>query len=154
MLVEKLEQIIENWNNQETQTENLPIWNFNYGPNEWQNLGDYNDDGNLTFDERKKYLLLIWKNRTRILNDQGATEGYTYTGDLILSLRSKMQEASFQFKYDEHIKNLEMVSDRLEKEFGRCDNYTIKSWIETTVVDMFDTNMDGIKISFSIELML
>ena len=150
MLVEKIQEIIEDFNLSEL-IQPSKIWNFNYGSNEWQNLGDYPDDVDLPFQERKKYLLLLWKDRDLIINDQGGTEGATFTGDMILSLRSKLSDPSFEYKYDTHIKNLEAVSERFKESFIGCDNFIVRKWKEVTVNDVYDTNMDGLKISFTIE---
>jgi hypothetical protein len=150
MLVEKLKGIIDEFNQREpNQTNN--IWNFCYGNNEWQNLGDYPQDNNIDFALRKKYLLLLWKDRECILNNFGSIQGFTFTGDMILSVRSKISDPTYIYKYEQHIKNLHSISDNILNMFSHCDGFLIKRWKESEVIDAFDANMDGLKISFTIE---
>jgi hypothetical protein len=150
MLTEKLTEITAELNQSEL-IQPSEIWNFVDGNNEWQNLGDYPEDAGLEFTKRKKYLLLLWKDREHIINDLGAVQGFTFTGDMILSVRSKISDPTYHYKYEQHIKNLYSVSERLLNCFDDCDGFTIKRWKESEVIDTFDTNMDGLKISFTIE---
>lgn len=141
MLVEKLKQTAEN----------LVNWNFNYGKEYWQNLGDYPDDANLPFSERQKYLLLLWKDRTFLLNNMGGVQGSIFTGEMVLLVRSKISDESYDYKYETHIKNLEAESEKLFHTFLNCEGWMIKTWKEIEVENEFDTNMDGLKITFTIE---
>lgn len=141
MLVEKIKSIAETVLN----------WNFKYGKDHWQNKEDYPDDSLLDFEERQKYLLLLWKDRDKIKNKHGATVGYIFTGSMLLSVRSKFNDPSYIYKYETHIKNLEALADQLEEQFFECDDWTVKAWKEIEVENQFDTNMDGLKINFTIE---
>ncbi len=141
MLVEKIKSIAETVFN----------WKFDYGKDYWQNRGDYPDDSLLPFEEREKYLLLLWKDRDKIKNKHGATVGFNFTGSMLLMVRSKFDDPNYQYKYDTHIKNLEALADQLEEQFFECDDWTVKSWKEIEVENQFDTNMDGLKINFTIE---
>lgn len=152
MLTEKLKQVILELNNNEP-IGFRDLWTFVYGNNEWQNLGDYPNDENISFEQRKKYLLLLWQDREHILSDNGSIIGWTFSGDAILSLRSKLSDPTYEYKYETHIKNLYGVSERIVNMFGDCDNYVIKRWKEVEVSDMYDTNMDGLKLSFTIEFL-
>jgi hypothetical protein len=150
MLTEKLTEITAELNQNEPQGFR-DIWNFVDGNNEWQNLGDYPEDAGLEFAKRKKYLLLLWKDREHTLSDLGSVQGFTFTGDMILSVRSKISDPTYNYKYEQHIKNLYSVSEKILNMFSDCDGFVIKRWKESEVIDTFDTNMDGLKISFTIE---
>lgn len=141
MLVEKLKQTAET----------VFDWKFDYGKDYWQNKGDYPDDSLLPFAERKKYLLLLWKDRDKIKNKHGATIGYRFTGSMLLTVRSRFNDPDYQYKYDTHIKNLEELADQLEDQFHECEDWCVKAWKEIEVENQFDTNMDGLKINFTIE---
>jgi hypothetical protein len=152
MLVESLKQIINQFNL------NIPVstplkgkWNFNYGKEYWQNLQECVFDGELPFLERQKYLWLYYVDRNFIINSAGAIQGYTFDGAMVLLVRSKISEKDYNYKYETHIKNIKAQSEKLFNSFSDCDGFLIKSWREIEVHDEFDTNMDGIKINFTIE---
>ena len=141
MLVEKIKEIVTNLTN----------WNFNYGKDHWQNREDYPNDGDLVFALRKKYLMLIYKDRTFGINSYGAIENYVFDGELVLMVRSKISDEDYNYKYETHIKNLELETEKLYNSFDDCEGWTIKSWKETEVENSYDANMDGIKIRFSMQ---
>lgn len=145
MLVESLKLIVSQF-----VTQGLK-WNFNYGKEHWQNLGDYKDDAELPFVDRQKYLLLLWKDRTFVVNKHGAVEGYTFDGEMVLLVRSKLSDPTYDYKYETHIKNLESETEKLFNAIPDCDGWTIKSWKESEVSNIYDANMDGLKIRFTFE---
>jgi hypothetical protein len=152
MLVENLKLLISSLNqNIPSSTPLKGKWNFNYGKEHWQNLGDYVNDVHMDFIDRQKYLLLLWKDRSFVLNSQGGIQGYSYDGEMVLLVRSKISDPTYNYKYETHIKNLEGQTERLFNGFSDCDGWTIKSWKEVEVSNEFDTNLDGLKIRFTIE---
>ena len=152
MLVENLKGIVNNFNSKiPVATPQLGRWNFNYGKEYCQNLEDYPLDAELPFPDRQKYLLLLWKDRDFDINKHGAVTGYRYDGEMVLLVRSKLSDPSYEYKYETHIKNLEAQSEKLFNAFLDCDGWTIKLWKEIEVENAFDTNMDGLKIKFSLE---
>lgn len=152
MLVENLKEIVTQFNsNIPPSTPLKGKWNFSYGKEHWQNLGDYEEDSTMPFENRQKYLLLLWKDRTFALNNQRAVQGYSFDGEMVLLVRSKISDESYNYKYETHIKNLEAQAERLFNGFSDCDGWNIKNWKEIEVENEFDTNMDGLKIRFTIE---
>lgn len=140
MLVEKIEAIAQALN-----------WKFKYGKAHWQNLGDFPDDADLPFAERQKYLQLLWKDRTGILNGYGVEEGEVFDGEFVLAVRSRLTDPTYQYKYDTHIKGLELLLQDMQAAMMDCDGLTIKSWRETEVENLYDANMDGLKVTFRIQ---
>lgn len=140
MLVESIKEIVNQFK-----------WTFKYGNDYWQNRGDYPNDELLPFAERQKYLFLLWKDRGFIINKHGAINGTKYDGEMVLLVRSKISDPTYDYKYETHIKNLEAESERLYNSFSDCDGWTITAWKETEVENEYDTNMDGLKIKFTIE---
>ncbi len=138
MLVEKLKDISE-----------VAGWQFNYGADHWQNLQDLPDDTDLEFSERQKYLMLLWKDRDFILNDYSAITGCRFDGEMVLCVRSKIQDPDYNFKYEEYIKHLESETEKMFDAFSVCDDWTVKAWRETEVSNQYDTNIDGLKIKFT-----
>lgn len=124
---------------------------FQYGSEHWQNLIDAEDDTVKTFEQKKKYLLFLWHDEDDILNDQGGCEGYTYTGELLLMVRSKLSDESQETKYQDAVKYLKGVANEVRDQYLDCDGYWVKQWKKIEVYDEFDTNMDGLKIRFTIE---
>ncbi len=145
MLVESLKQIVSNF-----VTLGLH-WHFEYGKEHWLNLGDYPEDGTLPFADRQKYLQLLWKDKDLTLNKHGGIEGYTYVGEMVLLVRSKLSDPDYDYKYETHIKNLETEALLLFNNILDCDGWTVKAWKEIEVENEYDTNMDGLKIRFTME---
>lgn len=127
-------------------------WNFKYGPEHWQNLSDFPEDGELPFAARQKHFLLLWKDREDILNSFGETEGYVYDGEFVLSVRSKISDKDYEYKYETHIKNLEDEVDLMKTHFSLCDDWTLQQWRLTEVENQLDTNLDGLKVKFKIKI--
>lgn len=139
MLVEKFKEIA----NQER-------YHFDYGPSHWQNLNDFEDDTEKDWEDRKKILLLLWKDREFKINEHGAVEEYIFTGEFIFSVRSKLSDGSYMFKYEEYIKRLEQSITKIFEQFNDCDGWVIYRWKEIEVTNEYDTNLDGLKVSFTI----
>lgn len=126
-------------------------WNFNYGRGHWQNLNDFPDDSDKAFPQRAKYFLLLWKDRDFKINDYGAVVGYSFEGEVVLCVRSKISDKDYNFKYEEHIKNLEIEAEKLFEDFTSCEEWTMKRWKEIEVENEYDINLDGLKVRFTVE---
>lgn len=150
MLVERVKEIVSNFNQGIPEVEQL--WHFNYGAAHWQNLKDFPKDEELPFKARNRYLLLLWQDREKIKNEYGATVGYTFTGEFLLMVRSKISDEDYNYKYDTHIKNLYAESDLIDNDFTSCEEWLVKKWKEIEVENVYDTNMDGLKIQFTLTL--
>ncbi len=123
---------------------------FNYGADFWQNLQDLPDDTDKDFEERQKYLLLLWKDRGCELGQFSEMNGYSFEGEMVLCVRSKISDPDYNFKYENRIKHLESESLKLLNGFSLCDNWRVVRWRETEVSNQYDTNVDGLKITFKI----
>jgi len=126
-------------------------YKFQYGAKEWQNLLDAEDDTMLTFEEKQKYLLFLWKDRKLIINEHGGIEGFKFKGELLLMVRSKLSDESQETKYKDAVEHLQSESIKIMLSYLDCDGFWVKDWNEIEVYDEFDTNMDGLKIQFTIE---
>lgn len=126
-------------------------WIFNYGPSHWQNLGDYPDDSDQAFASRKKYFLLYWKDQTNTFDEWGTkSDQVTYDGEFVFVVRSKIQDEDYNTKYQDHIKGLELELEKIFGQFNICGGYQIKRWKIIEIHNSFDTNMDGLKVKFTI----
>ncbi len=125
-------------------------WHFNYGSGEWQNLGDYPEDSNLPFAQRKKYFLLLWKDTSKSFDKFGTTTATSYDCEFVFVVRSKITDKDYNTKYDEHIKNLETELEKLLDNTTICSNYQIVSWKSSEVFNQYDTNMDGLKVKMTV----
>lgn len=135
-------------------TKNIALdlgYGFQYGAAHWQNLIDAEDDTAKAFKDKKKYLLFLWHDEDDILNQHGGCEGYTYTGELLLMVRSKISDESQETKYQDAVRYLKGVANDVRESYQDCDGYWVKKWTKIEVYDEFDTNMDGLKIRFTIE---
>lgn len=140
MLVEKIEEIANDLG-----------WEFKYGKDHWQNMVDAEYDAGKPFNERNKFLQFLWKDRTGKMNPYGAEEGETFDGEFVLSVRSKISDESYDYKYQTHIKGLEALLQDMQSRINDCDGLTVKYWKETEVENLYDANMDGIKVTFKID---
>ncbi len=141
MIVDKLKEICE-----------VNAWFFNYGKEHWQNLNDFKDDSENTGQCQQKYFLLIWKDRTFKLNDYSEIEGYSWEGEFVFCVRSKLSDKDQNQKYEQRVKYLESEIEKVFEHFGICDEWEVKSWKELEVYDSYDTNVDGLKVRFKIEI--
>lgn len=135
-------------------TQNLAValsYKFQYGAEHWQNLLDAEDDTQIPFIDKQKYLLFLWHDEEDIINAYGSTEGFTFTGELLLMVRSKLSDKSQETKYEDAVKYLKGLANGLRDLYIDCDGYRVKKWKKIEVYDEFDTNMDGLKIRFTIE---
>lgn len=106
----------------------------------------------MPFAQRAKYFLFLWKDRDYILNEFGGIEGYTYEAETILAVRSRISDKDYEYKYETHIKNLEQEVEKIFEEFSVCEEWTIKRWKEIEVENEYDTNLDGLKVRFTVQL--
>ena len=125
-------------------------YHFDYGPNHWINLNDLKDDTEKDWNDRKKILLLLWKDRDFKLNEYGAIDEYRFTGEFLLTVRSKLSDGQYMFRYEEYIKRLELLIEDVFNALDDCDGWVIYRWKESEVTNQYDTNLDGIKVSFTI----
>ena len=94
---------------------------------------------------------MLWKDREHLIGEYSSVIGYSFTGEMIISVRSKITDPTYSYKYETHIKNLYSESERLMNMASDCGGFEVKRWKDTEVIDQFDTNMDGLKISFTLE---
>lgn len=124
---------------------------YQYGASHWQNLLQAEDDTDIPFENKIKYLLFLWHDEDDILNEHGGLQGHTFTGELLLMVRSKLSDESQETKYRDAVRHLKDVANLLREEYVDCDGFYMKQWKKIEVYDEFDTNMDGLKIRFTIE---
>ena len=124
---------------------------YQYGAAHWQNLIDAGDDTGLPFENKTKYLLFLWHDEEDQINEYGACTGHNYIGELLLMVRSKLSDESQETKYRDAVKYLKTVADMLREQYIDCEGFRVKQWKKIEVYDEFDTNMDGLKIRFTIE---
>lgn len=144
---------MEDYNDIEQKFEDISLqkdYFFDYGPSHWLNLNDFEDDTDKDWVDRKKILLLHWVDDEDILNEYGAVEETEYSGEFTLSVRSRLSDGSYIFKYKEYIRKLRLIVKTVFNSFDGCSGLTVKKWRRTQVVNQYDTNLDGIKVSFTI----
>jgi hypothetical protein len=124
---------------------------FDYGKEHWQNLADLPNEDDKPPQDRTVYLLLLYKDRKVVTNSYNSIEYREYTGEMLLCVRSQITDPDYNFKYENRIELLEQRSeDLLEALGGLCEGWTIKLWSESEVENLYDTNVDGLKIRYTI----
>lgn len=137
MLVDKFKEIAEGLG-----------WFFNYGDYHWQNLNDFEDDTELI--EQSIAFLLLWKDREKHINDFNVVVAETFEGEFIMAVRSRIDDADHNSKYEQRIKQIENKTGAFSDLITDCDSLFIQYWKETEVENALDTNVDGIKVKFRI----
>ena len=143
MLAEKIKEI-----------SNTLGWKFNQGSDVWQNLVDFADDSEKPFEEKQIYCLLLWNDDETIFNDFSTPTRINFTGEFVLVVRSRMDDVDYNQKYDNHIKNLKKVLQNFYNQFGLCEDFNISRAKESEVVNVYDNNLDGVKVNYSINVEL
>lgn len=124
-------------------------WHFNYGAHHWQNLQDFALDYDVPFEERQKYFLLLWQDRELVLNEYGAIETQLFECEFVFCVRSQMEDQDYNFKYQNNIKGLKAEALKLFEHITSCDGLLITKWRETEIENVYDTNLDGIKVTLN-----
>jgi hypothetical protein len=127
---------------------------YQYGSAHWQNLIDADDDTSSNFENKTKYLLFLWHDEDDKINEYGSCEGHNFTGELLIMVRSRISDESQETKYKAAVQYLKTVADELRDQYVDCEGFRVKQWKKIEVYDEFDTNMDGLKIRFTIETTL
>lgn len=123
-------------------------YEYRIGAEHWQNLIDGEDDSGKAFADRKKYLMFFQEREEETMGDFGTIQSERITGVFFLAVRSRMDDPSFEHKYDNHIKPLKDLAKTLrDEEFSCLTNYklrqyTLESWRE----DYIDTNFDCVEV--------
>lgn len=126
-------------------------YTYHLAPQEFANLIDTRKDKDKPFNERMKYLLLFYADQDDIINDFGASEGATFTGQMVFAVSSSISDPSYKKKYDDNIAPMYAENEKLRDAINGCDGWVVKAWKAVQVVNKMDTNLDGLLISFKIE---
>jgi hypothetical protein len=137
MIVDKLKNIAETLG-----------FGWDYGSESWQNLNDFSNDTNE--ENQQVYFLLLYKDRDLKLNDFNQVEAETFSGDFILAVKSRFNQESYKEKYEDRIKQVEAKTETVLNQISDCEGLYVELWKEVEVSNAFDTNVDGLKISFRI----
>jgi hypothetical protein len=129
-------------------------YTFTYGRMHWQNLNDFECDHQLSFDQRKKHLLLLYVDDNTTFNEHNSANKVTYDFEFILAVKSKITDPDYEFKYETHIKNLKSeVNQLIEDKIAHCaDGLTLNSYKTSEVENLLDTNLDGLKVKVSLTI--
>ncbi|WP_312557901.1 hypothetical protein [Empedobacter brevis] len=129
-------------------------WKFNQGSDVWQNLVDFPDDCENPFEEKQIYCLLLWNDDETIFNEFSTPTRIDFTGEFVLAVRSRIDDKDYNQKYDNHIKHLKKVLQSFYNQFGLCEDFNITRAKESEVVNVYDNNLDGVKVNYSINVEL
>ncbi|MFC5046309.1 hypothetical protein ACFSTE_13270 [Aquimarina hainanensis] len=125
-------------------------WSFNIGRGHWQNLIDFPDDTDDIFEDKQKYFLHLWKDTDFILNEYGAVIKKVYRGEAILCVRSKIDDSDYNYKYENNIRHLEPLIESFVESFSICEEFKVDSIKTVEVENIYDNNLDGVKIKYVI----
>lgn len=116
-------------------------WIFDYGRKDYLNL---NDD----METDKIYLFAEPIEISSKFSDSG-NEQKTYSGKLMILVSSDLDETYLQ-KYENHIQPLIQNAGDILKNAMVCDEYEILNFKSMEVINLFDYNVDGVLITYSV----
>ena len=116
-------------------------WGFEYSRPDYQNL--YDD-----IEDNKVYMFVDPITTDSKFSDAG-NETKSYSGKLMLLLSSDVDE-DYIDKYNSYIKPLfDDVRNILIGGFA-CSDYEVNSFKTTEIINLFDQNLDGLLITYSV----
>lgn len=124
---------------------------FDYGTKATLNL--LGGTSNLAIDLTKIYLLLERRKGTAQKNNFGNIEGVTYTGYFFIVVNSDFDLINFASPNEsKYVNNIEPLLDVYKSFFSyfSCKDIVINSLEFQDVTDIFDQNMDGLLVNYSI----
>lgn len=117
-------------------------WVFEYGRRDFQNL--YND-----VDRNQIHLFCDPIATNTTFNEYNIAEKINYSGSFLLLIDSDVDE-DYQTKYINHLKPMFDDSLKLIQSQIRCEDLNIENWQSTEAINIFDQNLDGLIITYSI----
>lgn len=128
-----------------------PLFHYAYGKDHWQNICDHEKDGQLPFEERNKYIKLLYVDEDPQFNQFNGIEKIAYTGECLFLASSHLADPSYEYKFETHIKKLKDFCYELRDTLTDCgSNLEIIKWTITEVENIYDNNLDGVKVKFTI----
>lgn len=118
-------------------------WKFEYSRSDYQNLYD-------GMEISKIHLFVDPITIDSQFSDTGH-ETKTYTGKFMLLVSSDIDE-DYLIKYVDHIKPLITDSTQIIKDSLLCSDYEINKFQTVEVINLFDVNLDGILVNYSITI--
>ena len=119
-------------------------WYFEYSRSDYQNLYD-------GMEINKIHLFADPITIDSVFTDSG-NEIKTYTGKIMLLVSSDVDE-TYKTKYESHIKPLILSSTAIIKQSILCDDtIEINKFQTVEVINLFDVNLDGVLINYSITI--
>ncbi|WP_445454097.1 hypothetical protein [Flavobacterium sp. 25HG05S-40] len=128
------------------------LYHYAYGKDEWQNLADHPKDENKQFEQRNKYFKVLWIDDDPTFNQYSGVERMKFDGEMLILASSKLSDGSYEYKYETHIKNLKALAMSFCDKLADCDNYQVTRWKMIEVENIYDNNLDGVKIQFSVNV--
>lgn len=123
-------------------------WSFDYGRDDYSNLERSED---------KEFYLFLDPIEELVRFEEGAQEiGRTYSGRLLLLMVSdydrvyddQERNMSSEGKYEKYIKRCKEEVMKIANAF--CWEYDILQWRMLEVINLYDTNFDGVLVNFQI----
>lgn len=118
-------------------------WDFTYAKRDWANLYDEVENGKV-----KIFLDPVETNYT--YGEYNQVYSKTYTGSFLILLSSDIDDGDYEQRYIDYIKPLITGASDTLKNSLLCEEINIGSWREQEVINIFDFNLDGLIVTYSI----
>lgn len=120
-------------------------WTFTYAKKDFANLFDEVEVSGGT------YVFLDPVKTNSNFDEYNQEISKTYTGTFMVLASSDLDEIDYDTRYQKYIRPITSGATATIKNAIQCDgNKTIKNWGETEVINVFDYNMDGLLITYTI----
>ena len=119
-------------------------WHFEYSREDFQNLIDEENDN--------KVFLFVDPIVTDSKFSDVGNETITYSGKFMILLNSDIDE-DYKEKVEHYINVVKTEYLQVIKDELACDEYQINSFKTLEVINLFDQNLDGVLVNYSITLL-
>jgi len=121
-------------------------WTFSYGNRANHNLI------RSSLDDNKIYLLLDPVRISQPSDEFGGVKETVFTGNFILGIQSTIDK-TYEEKYEDNIKPLKNNELPKIKTLLNCGDYEITAWSFFEDINLYDTNLDGLVVSYTISIL-
>jgi len=121
-------------------------WTFSYGNRANHNLI------RSSLDDNQIYLLLDPVRTSQPSDEFGGEKETVFTGNFILGIQSTIDK-TYEEKYEDNIKPLKNNELPKIKNLLNCGDYQLNGWSFFEDINLYDTNLDGLVVTYSIAIL-
>lgn len=126
-------------------------WTFTYGAGEWLNLSDNPSEYRKPFEDRTIHGLLHNVVTTESYNDFGGLDSTSHRCSFMLGVTSDFNDPDYNHKWENNIKPLiDSKYSIFINAINGCDYKITGQLTRTEFSNLFDNNLDGFRMEFTL----